>query len=469
MRHSILYFCATTALLCAAAAVKAEDSNFVIPLDTVLDEAGEQIEVIQGYYQLNEGAGVLEYRYTGGIYDTGASVITLGYSAQEMYKFLSIDVPIKVSGGARAEGVDGPVIGDVSEAGIVVSDGLHALSIDINTLSFNFDLNYQGTGDGPYAAVVPGVQMFVGTDPGSASLPTISGTPIHYSQNHPGGTAAYINKQGYMLDLHEWFPDIIPDTLPYYMADLEFVNSGTKLEASSDPNVSGPFRIPLTMIGDDNYADPGNEMTYSANPFVSNVGVTMNVEGTEFSVAEKTFLFDTGAMISVISTELESELGLDSSMATHTIEVSGAAGAIIPLHGYDLTVLDLPYDNNGTTGFLQFENAPVFVLDVGEGIDGILGMNLFNTAKEMLYDPNDPDGASLQLTFDTSEREDVPFPDPSESEYTLLYEIYSELFMLNAGYLPGVVPVPEPGTFVLLAVGGALLLARRRLRRKARV
>jgi len=38
-------------------------------------------------------------------------------------------------------------------------------------------------------------------------------------------------------------------------------------------------------------------------------------------------------------------------------------------------LLEVPYDNSDldeTAGFLQFKNVPVFVLDVGSGIDGIL-------------------------------------------------------------------------------------------------
>ena len=38
-------------------------------------------------------------------------------------------------------------------------------------------------------------------------------------------------------------------------------------------------------------------------------------------------------------------------------------------------------------GTLQFTHVPVYVLDVGEGIDGILGTNVLNTAAAVLYDP----------------------------------------------------------------------------------
>jgi hypothetical protein len=46
--------------------------------------------------------------------------------------------------------------------------------------------------------------------------------------------------------------------------------------------------------------------------------------------------------------------------------------------------LTLPRADNGT---VRFTNVPVYVSDLGPGIDGVLGMNLFNTAVAMMYDP----------------------------------------------------------------------------------
>lgn len=454
MRRLTVLFSIAAALVCAAAAVQAD--NVVIPLDPALDLIGDQIEVIQGYYHEDETPE--QMRITFGIYDTGASVVTLSYIDQLLFEYLyGSGVPIRNPGGAVADGVDGRVVGDVSEPGTVVSDGLHALHIDPNDL-FNSGIVW----DNP--AVVPGVQMFVGTSSGSASLPTISGTPMHYSQNHDRGGAAYIDKQGYVIDLHEWFPDLIPVSMPYCMADLKYVNSGAGLQEPSDP-IIGPFRVPLSMIGGDNYALPGDEITYTPNPFVLNVGLTMATDGSPLSVGGKNFLFDTGAMISVISTETALALGLNPYSGPHEIDISGAAGASMTVYGHDLSLLELPYDNlDDTTGFLQFKDVPIFVLDVGEGIDGILGMNLFNMAKEMLYDPHDPFGASLQLTFDLSERDILSYPDLTDGDN---YALFSEFFLRSVSIsIPGVAPVPEPGTFVLLAFGASIFLLWRIVRRR---
>src|SRR5206468_1173991 len=64
--------------------------------------------------------------------------------------------------------------------------------------------------------------------------------------------------------------------------------------------------------------------------------------------------------------------------------------------GFTLDELDLPLVDGGT---LRFTHVPVYVLDVGGGVDGLLGMNLFDTASALLYDPYNPAGASLSLAF----------------------------------------------------------------------
>ncbi len=459
-----LFAPAIAAAILSAGSVAAQDLAIqLLPFD----ELGDQIEVVQGYYLPGENPDEM-MRLSLGIYDTGASVVTL--SALDQY-FYSSPVPIKVVNGAFAEGVGGDVTGDVSEPGYIVSDGIHALTFNPTTLDFQFNLNFQAGSPEPQAALVSGVQMFVGTLetsgglPGSASLPTISGTPIHRSQNHAGGGAAHIDKLGYSFDLQELFPDIFSEPVPYFLPDLTFVDSGTKLADSGDLLTTAPIRIPLSLQGEDNQNNPGSDVTIAPNPFASSVRVAMGTDAAAASVGGQNFLFDTGAMISLVSTEVATALGLDELEATHSMDIAGAAGIGITVNGYDIPLLEIPYDNlDGTAGVLQIKDAPVFVLDIGEGIDGILGMNLFNTAKEMLYDPNDPFGASLQVTFDLSERIIEELPDFEDSEYYLRYLALSAMLTPQPS-IPGFSRVPEPSTFVLLAVGAALLMSWRRLRR----
>jgi len=443
------------------AAGTARGQNVPVELIPEADQLGDQVEVIQGYYLPGEDPAE-SMRLSFGIYDSGASVVTLSAFDQSFYQMFSSPVPIKVPGGAWAEGVGGDVRGDVSMPGAVVSDGMHAVTIDLNTLEFSYNLNMQAGGPGPKAAVVPGVQMFVGTSEGSESLPTISGTPIHRSEIHTNGAAVKINKLGYMLDLGQMFPEVFHGvSVPYYLPDLEYVDSGTKLAPSADPTkITAPIRVPLTLLGEDNHSNPGSGLTSAPNPFQRNVRLAMGTQSGSPQVSGQTFLFDTGAMMSLISTNVANGLGLDPSHPARTMEIAGASGTGLTVNGYDVALIELPYDNGDgqPKGFLQLKNAPVFVLDIGAGIDGILGMNLFNTATEMLYDPFDPAGASLQLMFMTEHPglEEIP-PELLGSASFIGSPLYS--LLVQSPSIPGVTPVPEPSTLALLASLGLAALA----------
>ena len=103
--------------------------------------------------------------------------------------------------------------------------------------------------------------------------------------------------------------------------------------------------------------------------------------------------------MTIISTAEATALGLDLAHPDSTITVQGVGGTE-DIPGFTLPSLTVPLSDGGT---LQFTNVPVYVLDAAPGVvDGILGMNLLNTASEMLFDPFDPSGPSLSLTFQTA-------------------------------------------------------------------
>ncbi len=107
--------------------------------------------------------------------------------------------------------------------------------------------------------------------------------------------------------------------------------------------------------------------------------------------------------MTIISPKLAADLGLDLNSPTVTIDVQGAAGNPVSVPGFSIDSLELPRvdgNNNPIADKLKISQVPVFVLDLGvEGLDGILGMNLWNTAVGMLYDPSDPAHAFVDLTF----------------------------------------------------------------------
>ena len=434
-----------------------------IPLLDGFDYFGSQIETIQVFHD-----GTTAYSAFG-IYDTGASVITYSYTDRQWSELLSPDggIKIEVVGGAQADGIGGSLIGDVSKAGAVMADGLHAVGNLFDVFS-GLAFEYNAT------LAVPGVQMFVGASPGSTALPTITGTPIHFPTTaHPNGRAAKINMKGYELDFGDLFEgDPLFEGLVFQLPDVSFVSSHTddaKITAGAD--TTDVVRIPLALLGDDNYGtNPGDTITYAPNPVQNAVKLEHNAS----VVNGKTFLFDTGAQLSIISSEIAIALGLDLDDSTREIEVQGAAGATVLVPGYTIDALELPCDENGDGlpdegNALRFVDVPVYVLDMGFGIDGILGMNLFNPAAEMLYDPFANGGPSLWVTFDQTREPSGSLSEDAEA--LLLSGPYAALVgMLGPGAIPHLprfdlepAAIPEPSTLLLLALGTvAMLIVRRR-------
>jgi hypothetical protein len=200
----------------------------------------------------------------------------------------------------------------------------------------------------------------------------------------PAGFSAVIEMQGVTFDLSPMAAGLTV-TLP----DVRFAAPGTTLFPAS--GTTDPVQIPLTLIGSDNHTNPGDDISESPIPVQNDVGVSAG----NVTVSNQRFLFDTGAQISVISTALATTLGLDLKNPTFTATVNGVSGPTT-LKGYVLASLTLPQNNGGT---LTFKNVPIFVLDTGNGLSGILGMNLFNTATAMVYDPYAPSGASFSVSF----------------------------------------------------------------------
>ena len=462
-----------------------------IQLYDFLDTFGEQIAALQA---VNTGSGL---EYAVGIYDTGASVTTISQADQ-----LFLNLPVKCAGCAEAQAIGGTLVGDVGQPQTFFVDGMHNIDFDLTDL-FSPTSGY--TFVDPGAAIsVPGVQSFIGTS-GSAALPSIAGTPTHIS-----GKAARIDMKGNVLDLGTilqelftelGFGDLNLTGFVIAQPDLYFVDPNSSLNAASG-TITAPFRVALTDFGVDNSANPGNEPSVLPNPLIA--GITAADEGNLVTdLNSKTLLFDTGAQLSVVSTEFALELGLDLSTPDFVNPVQGAAGTAVNLNGYFLDELVIPVEGGDV---LRFLDAPVFVLDIGEGIDGIIGMNLFNSANQLLYDPFDASGnPTLSLTFDTDPNRGLTgggvegivdgfggefaenFGEPGTENFILLESLFASLNSVLPGFggslgagtpqLPGfdlqgapntgggnnaASAIPEPSTALLcLIMGGAFMLRRR--------
>jgi hypothetical protein len=347
-----------------------------VPLDPTLDQFGDQVITVQAYGDASKAAF--------GLFDTGASAVTFSPDDAATFADAGSAIPVKNPGGAAASGIGGDVTGDVSQPGTILADGLHAAALSFDADGFPlFNINFA-----PDTASTPGIQAFIGTAGGSPDLPTITGTPVlSKSPGNPDGLAALIDMQGEKLD----FSDIAPG-LVLAMPDVHFTTPTATL--SAEAGTTDPVKIALTPYGGDNYANPGDLITETPNETIQGVSDV----SASATLAKQSFLVDTGAQLSVISTAAAQALGLDLAHPETSITVQGVAGSE-DIPGYTLKELDVPTADGGT---LRFTNIPVYVLDVADGIDGILGMNAFNTASKVLFNPNDPSGALLSVTYFTN-------------------------------------------------------------------
>jgi hypothetical protein len=421
----------------------------VVQLDPFRDVIGQQVYAVQTYTPTTGGPSILDI----GLYDTGASVISFSFFSNPYFP-----QPHLNPGGAGGQGVGGSVIGDVSQPGTILAGGLADFTFEFDTNSFDYTF---GTLTDPVRAV-PGIQAFVGTEAGSPSLPSLTGTPIHKpSQAFPGGSAALVTMQG--LDFGTSFGLMAPLFIPQF--DLVPAGSSLSVQAGS----TAPVRVPLGRFGTDNYGAEGTSITSVSNPTLTNVTLRGSaVDETFATTVAPALLFDTGAQVSLISSAIAADLGLDLDAPETTLQVRGAAGTTITLPGFTIGGIDLAaaVADGDFTDVLAFRDVPVFVYDLGiPGLDGILGMNLFNGADELLIDlVND----RLAVTF---------FEDPElqpGNAGSLVGLLLGDQFTGFAGHvapafgLGPIQPVPEPTTLAALAAAAVVAAVRTLSRRRGR-
>ena len=349
------------------------DGSVTITLDEVFDQIGFQPVGIQAY---NDQAAFT-------IMDTGASVIAFSYFDQVLFEFGGQPIPIKVPNGVEATAIGGTLVADVSYPGTVRADGLHVATLTFDEwgfpiFAFDFDEN---------SMQLEGVQVMVGNEQSSRFLPTVTGTPaLLPSASNPDGLALRIDTQGYLLDFSDLLPGVV---IP--MPDVRFVSPGASLSKTSTS--IDPIVIPIDFVGETNHPNPGDRVTEAPNPVIPDVTL---MEGTN-TVVDQTFLFDTGAMLSAMSTDAAVALGFDLGHPQFTLDVMGAAGSAVEVPGFFLDELVVPLDSGAS---LTYKNVPIVVLDAAPGlIDGIFGTNLMNPAETVLYSPYHPDGPRVEMTF----------------------------------------------------------------------
>lgn len=218
---------------------------------------------------------------------------------------------------------------------------------------------------------------------------------------------------------------------------IDYVNTELLDEMPSDLPSTGVYKISLLY---ENFIEGESPVTTSTNPTIENVKLTLgDHEHTS------TWLFDTGGSVSIVGRDIATSLGIDlddESLIVEYTPVMGVGGEDRYLLGYLIDRLTVPLTNGDE---LIFENVVIHVPEEGAlpaDLNGIFGMNLLNQSLS---------GSDIFTLRDS------PFSDWYVDPFN------SELIIVLGGNV-----IPEPGTFVLLSIGGAFLLIVRAARRRRR-
>jgi len=203
------------------------------------------------------------------------------------------------------------------------------------------------------------------------------------------------------------------------------------------------MRVPLSY---QDFVEPGAPVDVSKNPMIPNVRVVDARQSPGEQSPPTEWLLDTGGSVSIVGEDLARAIGidLDNEVPTQLVDVIGVGGEQRTFFGYNVDELIVPLTGSDE---LIFEDIVLFVPESGAlpaDLPGIFGMNLIGQS------------FSMQDAFG--------FPsDTTESPFSDWYidPFDSQLVLVDTS-----VPVPEPSSAVLLAIGAmALLFVRRRMRR----
>jgi len=284
--------------------------------------------------------------------DTGANVSLMSLADRTAWGLADIDRTIELQGA----GPD-PVYGDIMHAAGFFGYGTQCISGGVpNTASFVGVSNCEA----------------VAARPDDQDLPTVFGMPfaVNYTTviraNQPYLTGTF-NGVSYNTPAIDFYTDRHAAGVPAF----EY-----RLHATFDQ----PSLLPPTFIPPE-FEDLGLPPAPTASAAMCvDANVTDNGR-----YGGGSFLFDTGAQVTVISTDNALDLGLNLGSPEFTVEITGIGGTQTA-PGYTIDQLTLPATGLGN---LVLSNVPIIVLDVtgsdGGYIDGIIGMNLFGNRALVIH------------------------------------------------------------------------------------
>ena len=307
--------------------------------------------------------------YIIGLFDTGSSTNIISNAGAQRVGIFSSD--LLTSNIIELAGATGSIFGLVSMPLAVYMDGLSA--IDPNGWLLD-DSNMVGESN---------ISIVVGDipEPNQPDLPTAVGSPV----------GVY-----YVTGIFNDNPiSVTYDGNNYTAPDIRFYNQG-------DPKIPNyTNKIPLNLIPAGAYdveyfpdLDAIYDFTFQPGSpsvigsllqslfFISSVDLT---NGTHTSLDRSRFMLDTGAQVTVISSQVAARLGLNPANEDFEVEIQDVTGEITYQPGFFIDKLEI----TALGEWLTFTNVPVVMLDVGspEGgyLDGIIGMNLFTEYNLVLH------------------------------------------------------------------------------------
>ncbi len=297
-----------------------------------------------------------------GLFDTGAAAHIVSYTGANRTGIYDSD--LVTSSTVEIVGAVNSVFGGVSQPLALFIDGLAA--IDTETMTVD-DSNMVGQSN---------VSIIVGDEPssGAPDLPTAIGSPM--SVNFV--TAIFNDNQ--ISVTYDGNNYTSPDIRFYDHFDSRIPNYTDRIPLNLIP--TGAFNIQYIPDFDsimDLVFQPGTPSTIIGNLsqslfFVSSVDLQNDVRS---AIDKDRFMLDTGAQITVISSDIGARLGLNPDNPDFEVDIQDVTGEISIEPGFFVDSLEI----TALGDWLRFTNVPVVMLDVaspeGGYLDGIIGMNLF--------------------------------------------------------------------------------------------
>jgi len=360
------------------------------------------------------------------VLDTGSSgSVISALEAQGRGLSMTTDTYIDVGiGGTESFNVSAPTtvkLATVDSGAVVVSPGGLSVTEHVDMFSpFGTDYKLQVRGSDPIIQ-----------DGASKVAINTLGTPLlnQYVMHVNSGLGAQVFP--YSLDSLGTAPvNFVPTELVAKSSLPRDLHAGSsELVLVPKDTTKSVLHVPLVYKDFIDYKlNPNPAPSVSTNPTIPGVTISLGA-GT----ATSDWLFDSGASVTMMGRDLATSLGIDVSQPGITeLPVLGIGGAMPMFQGYEIDQLVLSATNGDK---VTFHDVVVFVPgkdDLPADLPGIFGMNLIN---------NSFSGLSGDPFFGIEEL------DPVSSNF-------SDWYVVPAA-------VPEPSSFVLLAIGVSILLLRR--------